>query len=303
MSTSNTVNIINNLIDCIDDMAEESKQESKSSIVDPCSFANNNEIKSTHTHLDLTVDFDNKILFGSVDLSFECISDSKVSTIILDTRELNIKSIYLTNDKDKKQLKYSLLDGNEKVPTFGKPLKIELSQSLKSKDKIKISIEYSTSPSAQAIQWLTPEQTLGKKLPYLFTQCQAIGARTLLPCQDSPSAKNTYSANITVTDKDLVALMSALPDGDNKSENKNTITYKFNQPVPCCSYLIALAVGNLERRDIGKRCAVYCEPGMIEAAQYEFGNTEKMLEIAESICGEYVWGRYDLLMLPPSFPC
>ena len=97
--------------------------------------------------------------------------------------------------------------------------------------------------------------------------------------------------------------MSALPDGDNKAENRGTVTYRFKQPVPCCSYLIALVVGNLEKRDIGDRCAVYSEPGTIEAAQYEFGNTQKMLEIAESICGPYVWGRYDLLMLPPSFPC
>ena len=180
---------------------------------------------------------------------------------------------------------------------FGKPLIIELSSSLKLNDKIQISIKYSTSPNAQAIQWLNPEQTAGKKFPYLYTKCSAIAARTLLPCQDSPSAKNPYTANITVNDKDLVALMSAISDGDNKSDNKDTVTYKFKQTIPCPSYLIALVIGNLEKGDIGKRCAVYCEPEMIEAAKYEFANTEKMLEIAESICGEFVWQRWDLLML------
>ena len=280
-------------------MASEEKQSVLQ--IDPCSFSNINEIKTTQTHLNLSVDFDKKILSGNVDLSFETLSDD-VSSIILDSRELDIKSIYMTSDKDKK-LKYCLLPGNDKVPTFGSPLKIELLSPLKSKDKTQISIEYSTSPKAEAIQWLTPEQTNGKKLPYLFTQCQAIGARTLLPCQDTPSAKNPYTANITVNNKDLVALMSALPDGDNKSENTDSITYKFKQPVACCSYLIALVIGNIERRDIGKRCAVYSEPGMIEAAAYEFANTEKMLDTAEKICGKFVWGRYDLLMLPPSFPC
>ena len=301
MTTS--INIIDNLINTIDTMAEE-KQQSVPSQIDPCSFANNNEVKSKQIHLNLSVNFDKKVLFGNVDLTFECITngDEQVSSIILDSRELDIKSIYITNDKEKK-LKYSLLAGNDKVPTFGQPLKIELSSPLKSKEEIQISIEYSTSPKAEAIQWLTPEQTVGKKLPYLFTQCQAIGARTLLPCQDTPSAKCPYTANITVNNKDLVALMSALPNGDNKSDGKDIITYKFKQPIPCCSYLIALVVGNIERRDIGKRCAVYCEPSMIEAAAFEFGNTEKMLEEAEKICGEFVWGRYDLLMLPPSFPC
>jgi len=279
-------------------------EESKTQTIDPCSYANIHEVKCVHTHLNLSVDFEKKILFGNVDLSFKCVSkDKPISSIILDTRELDVKSVYLTTDANKTPLKHSYLPANEKVPTYGKPLNIALSTALNNDDTVQITIEYSTSPSAEAIQWLTPQQTVGKKLPYLFTQCQAIGARTLLPCQDSPGAKNTYSANISIhNNKELIPLMSALPDGDNKSENKDSITYRFKQPVPCCSYLIALVVGNLERREIDKRCAVYCEPGMIDAAQYEFANTGKMLDIAESICGEFVWGRYDLLMLPPSFP-
>ena len=284
-------------------MAEESKQtETTSKQIDPCSFSNIHEIITTATHINLTVDFTKKILSGNVDLSFECISkDKEISSIILDTRDLNINSIYITKEESK-TLKYSYGPSNDKMPMFGKPLIIQLSSTLKLNDKIQISIEYSTSPNAQAIQWLNPEQTAGKKYPYLYTKCSAIAARTLLPCQDSPSAKNPYSANITVNDKNLVALMSAICDGDNKSDNKDSITYKFKQNIPCPSYLIALVVGNLEKGDIGKRCAVYCEPEMIEAAKYEFANTEKMLEIAESICGEFVWQRWDLLMLPPSFP-
>ena len=160
-------------------MAEEAKQSAQS--IDPCSFANIHEIKSTNTNINLVVHFDKKILSGNVDLSFKCIAN-EVKTIILDTNQLDITSVYTTDNDKKTQLKYSYLDGNDKVPTFGKPLRIELTSALKSDDVVTVSIEYSTSPTAQAIQWLTPEQTHGKKLPYLFTQCQAIGARTLLVC-------------------------------------------------------------------------------------------------------------------------
>jgi len=283
-------------------MAEAKVNElDEAAAVDPCTFANVHEVKLTHTHLNLSVDFGKHILSGNADLSFKSVSDD-VSELILDTRDLAITAIYLTKDAERKPLKYEYLEGNAKVPSFGKPLRIELQNALQKDGEVQVSIAYSTSPSAEAIQWLNAEQTHGKKLPYLFTQCQPIGARTLLPTQDSPSAKNTYSAAITVSDPKLVALMSALPDGDDKAENKQTVTYTFKQAVPCCSYLIALVVGELDRRDVGKRCAVYAEPGMVEAAEYEFGNTEKMLDIAESICGKFVWGRYDVLLLPPSFP-
>jgi len=281
-------------------MTEESKQQEQNN--DPCSYSNLNEVKSTHIHLNLAVDFEKRVLSGNVDLSFKCVSKQSVASIILDSRELNIQGVYLVKNDAQTTLKWEYLAGNAKVPSYGRPLKIALSNSVSLNDEMLVRIAYATSPAAEAIQWLTAEQTVGKKFPYLFTQCQAIGARTLLPCQDSPGAKCPYSAQVTVHDRNLMALMSALRDGDNKQDNKSQITYRFKQSVPCCSYLIALVVGNLERRDIDKRCAIYCEPGMIEAAQYEFGNTGKMLDIAESICGEYVWQRYDLLMLPPSFP-
>jgi leukotriene-A4 hydrolase len=153
-------------------------------------------------------------------------------------------------------------------------------------------VAYSTSPEASGVQWLNKEQTAGKQHPYLFTQCQAIHARTLMPCQDSSSNKSTYSADITVPEP-LVALMSAL------STEKKGNTYWFEQKVVMPSYLLALVVGDVVKEDISERCAVWSEPSMVKAGAYEFAETETFLAAAEDICGPYVWGRYDVLLLPP----
>lgn len=225
------------------DLPEESKEPEQVSVLDPCTYANLHEVKLTHTHLNLSMDFDKHILSGNADLSFKCVAKKEVSKIILDARDLAITAVYITGDS-KKSLKFGYLDGNAKVPSFGKPLQIELSTPLQSEGAVQITFEYSTSPSAEAIQWLSAEQTHGKKYPFLFTQCQPIGARTLCPTQDTPSAKNTYSAAITVSDPKLVALMSALPDGDDKAENKKTVTYTFKQPV--CGWLLNLVVIHLK---------------------------------------------------------
>lgn len=182
---------------------------------------------------------------------------------------------------------------------FGSALTIKLEQALKEGEQAKIVIDYATTEGCTACQWLDPSQTVGKKHPYLFTQCQAIHARSLVPCQDSPSIKLTYSANINAP---LRALMSAVPTGEDKQAN-GTTTYKFYQGTRMPSYLIALAVGNLEGRVISERSSVWTEPEVIEAAEWEFKeHTEKFISTAEELLTPYDWGRYDLLVLPASFP-
>jgi len=296
----------------------ESKENDKAGVIDPCTFSNLSEVITRHTHLALSVDFKKRVLSGTATLTLECLSND-VSSVILDTRDLSITSVKLIigpsvkldRQKVEEAVKFSYGEGNAKVPSYGRPLIIALPNAHKMSSTLSLTIAYSTSPSAEAIQWLTPAQTDGGKHPFLFTQCQAIGARTLLPCQDSPSAKAPYTAAITLSlaDGPLTALMSALTDNSHRQWNEGVIdeaaqtkTFVFSQSVACCSYLMALVVGELARRDIDKRCAVYAAPSRIDAAEYEFANTGKMLDIAEGICGEYVWGRYDLLMLPASFP-
>ncbi|KAG0053628.1 Leukotriene A-4 hydrolase [Gryganskiella cystojenkinii] len=257
---------------------------------DPTSQSNLDEAKTNHIHLDLTVDFDAKILSGSAELEIEAIADS-VSKVVLDTSFIDVRAASVAGQS----LNFKLQERNEK---HGSALEIQLAQAINKGDRIKLIVEYATTKDCTACQWLEPSQTVGKQHPYLFTQCEAIHARSLLPCQDSPSIKLTYSANITTP---LRALMSAVPVGEESQANGRK-TFKFEQKTRIPSYLIALAVGNLEGREIGPRSTVWTEPEVLESAAWEFVDTENFIRTGEELLTPYDWGRYDLLVLPASFP-
>jgi leukotriene-A4 hydrolase len=127
----------------------------------------------------------------------------------------------------------------------------------------------------------------------MFTQCQAIHARSLVPCQDTPSVKITYTAELTVP-KALRALMSALPDGESSTETMSV--YKFKQPITIPAYLIAIAIGNIKGIRVGPRSTVWSEPEVVEAAAWEFEETESFISTGESLLTPYEWGVYDLLL-------
>jgi leukotriene-A4 hydrolase len=158
---------------------------------------------------------------------------------------------------------------------------------------------FHTSPEARALQWLNAEQTAGGNYPFLYSQCQAIHARSIFPCQDTPSVRFTYSAEVKVS-QGLVAAMAAEQVGVQEESGQAGFTFKMPQPIP--SYLFALAVGNLVFREFGPRTGIYAEPETIEAAAWEFAENEIKMNEAEKLLGPYLWGRYDLLVLPPSFP-
>lgn len=250
------------------------------------SFANSDEIVLKHLVLDLSVNFDKKSLSGKATLTVENKKQSK--KIILDTRDLTIEKVTL--DEKEIPAKFSL--GNP-APFLGSPLTIAITPKTK-----KVTVYYSTSPNADALQWLEPSQTAGKQKPFLFTQSQAILARTWVPCMDGPGVRFTYSATIH-TPTDLLAVMSAEGNSGNKSAD-GIYHFTMNQPIP--SYLLALSVGDLEFRSLGERSGVYAEPSVVDKAAYEFADLEKMIAAAEELYGPYRWGRYDVLVLPPSFP-
>ncbi|XP_077972120.1 leukotriene A-4 hydrolase-like [Styela clava] len=260
---------------------------------DPTSFSDPRVVEIKKITLDWTVDFDSHTISGNVVLQVEVNVDN-AKTLSLDTKNLSISSI---STKEGSGLKYSLREPHK---AFGSALDISLPAELKKGTTLDIQINYSTSPNAGALQWLKPEQTAGKKQPYLFSQCQAIHARSIVPCQDSPSVKAPYYAKVTVKDP-LVALMSAVGTGKQSLGDGRT-AYTFEQKVPTSSYLIALVVGQLESRDIGPRSRVWSEAKFVEKAAEEFSQTEDFISAGESLVGPYVWGRYDLLVLPPSFP-
>lgn len=236
-----------------------------------------------HLDLDIKVDFGSKTINGTASYQIGAADDA--TEIIFDTRKLDIHAVMV----DGKETPFTL--GDEQ-PWLGRALHVPVTGENK-----EVSISYSTNPGADALQWLEPQQTAGKKYPFLFTQSQAILARTWIPCQDSPGIRYTYEATVRVP-KDLLAVMSA--DNPQKKNESGEYHFTMDQPVP--SYLMALAVGDLVFEPIGKRTGVYAEPEQIDEAVYEFADMEKMLESAEELYGPYAWEQYDVIVLPPSFP-
>ncbi|XP_033208190.1 leukotriene A-4 hydrolase-like isoform X2 [Belonocnema kinseyi] len=230
---------------------------------DPSSFSRPELVAVVHTHLQLSINFEKKILEGRVILD-AVRKNNSADVMILDVKDLTL--INVTNGEDDSKLEYTV---GETV-SFGSKLSIKLpnvSESDDGKTRYKIKIQYQTSSKATALMWLEAKQTSGGKHPYLFSQSEAIHARTMLPCQDTPGLKSTYSAEITAP-KWATVLMS---------------------------------VGSLVSKRVGPRSSVWAEEELIEQSAYEFAETETMLQTAEEICGPYIWGIYDLLVLPPSF--
>jgi len=248
------------------------------------SFSNPSQIAVTHISLDLDVDFSRKVLTGIATLDVKR-NVENASELILDTKDLTIHRVSTNGSPVPFELR-------EADSFLGAALAIELPSDAKY-----VTVEYTSSPGASGLQWLTPTQTAGGKHPFLFSQAQAIHARSFIPLQDTPQARVTYDATLR-TPKDLMAVMSA----SNKLNTVRDGEHHFTMPQAVPSYLIALAVGDLQFKSMGKRTGVYAEPSILEAAATEFADTEAMLIETEKRYGPYSWDRYDLLILPPSFP-
>ncbi|QDP19724.1 M1 family metallopeptidase [Sphingomonas xanthus] len=250
------------------------------------SYAKPLEARVTHLALDLAVDFEAKRIGGTATLDIEAKPEAK--EIVLDDKGLEIEAV---SDESGKPLPFKVGEADENL---GAPLTITMG------DKRKIKILYKSAPDAGALQWLTPEQTAGKQHPYLLSQGQSIENRTWIPTQDSPGIRQSWEARITVP-QPLTAVMSAPRQGE-PQELGRTRQFSFAMDKPVAPYLIAIAVGDLAYRELGPRTGVWTEPAMLDKAAAELADTEKMVEAAEALYGPYQWGRYDMLVLPPSFP-
>ena len=255
---------------------------------DPHSFSRHDQIKVTHLDLDLKVKFKKKILEGFAILKYQRI-DTSINQLILDSRNLKIKRIEAMNDSKNNKLLWRL---GQKIEGLGTALIIDLPL-----DNSPIKIHYETTSGASGLQWLSSQQTSGKKQPFLFSQSQAIHARSWIPIQDTPSVRVTYNATIRVK-SDVKVLLSA--DNNHQQAVDGIHQFTMQQPIP--AYLIAIAVGDLTRQQISKHVTIYAEAAVLEAAAYEFAATEDMITATEALYGPYRWGQYDLLILPPSFP-
>jgi leukotriene-A4 hydrolase len=251
------------------------------------SYARPLEARVHHVALDLGIDFATKRISGTATLDIQRQPDAK--EIVLDDKGLEIESIA---DGSGKPLDYKVGANDEGL---GAPLAITLRP-----DTQRIAIRYKSAPDAGALLWLTPEQTAGKKHPYVFSQGEAIENRSWIPTQDSPGIRQTWEARISV-DKPLTVVMSA-PRAAEPVESGNKRTFAFRMDHSVAPYMIAIASGDLAFKSLGPRTGVWTEPSMLDAAAAELSDTEKMVAAAEKLYGPYQWGRYDLLVLPPSFP-
>ncbi len=260
-------------------------KDSVKGVKDPHSFAEPMKAVVKHLDLNIKVDFDTKIISGKASWTIE--NPAQGNEIVFDARNLKISKVTLGDDE-----KVTTFNLGDDTKFMGQALKVKIDEAT-----TLVNIHYTTSVDAAAVQWLNPQQTAGKKYPFMFTQSQAILARTWIPCQDSPGIRFTYNATVAVP-KDLLALMSA----ENPQQKSSEGIYTFKQPNAIPSYLMALAVGDIEFKAVDERTGVYAEPVTLKKAAYELADMGKMTTAAEKIYGPYKWGRYDVLVLPPSFP-
>lgn len=256
---------------------------------DEDSYAEPDKVRITDLALDLKLDFDNKQIAGSAIYTLDW-KDPAATQLVLDTRDLRIDGIQGEDASGQwSPLQYTVA---ERDKLLGSKLTIATPQR-----NTHVRVRYATSPDASGLQWLTPAMTEGKRLPFMFSQSQQIHARSWVPLQDTPRVRFTYTAHVT-SPKDVMVRMSA----DNKPDDARDGDYSFAMPQKIPSYLLAIAAGDLVFAPISQRSGVWAEPAMVHKAAKEFEDTEKMMQIAEKLYGPYRWGRYDILVLPPSFP-
>lgn len=256
-------------------------------VTDSFSYANIQDVQTRHIDLQLTLDFDHQQILGVTTLTLHWSKPD--ASLVLDSRDLTITNVEGLDLQGRWQpLAYTLA---AKDPVLGQKLTINTNKL----NPLKVRISHASAAAASGLQWLTAAQTLGKQQPFMFSQNEAIHARSWLPLQDTPSIRASYNATVTAP-KGLTVLMSA-----DRHPVSDTVT-RFEMPQAIPSYLIAIAAGNLAFAAFDARSGVWAEPEQLKQAQYEFADTPKMISTVEQRYGRYRWGRYDLLILPPSFP-
>ena len=244
--------------------------------LDPHSYYDNAQPRTRRWQLEFHVDFAEQVLDGRVALELE---KPSAGTLDLDSKGLAIREVRTQNGAAVP------FEVGAEEPILGQRLRLQLPAGTSA-----VSLAYTTSPDATALQWLSPAQTDGKRHPFLFSQCQAIHARTMVPCQDTPMVRVAYRAEVTIPES-LAAVMSAGPAGVRPGPKPGTHTFLFEMPQPIPPYLLAIAAGDLQSRDLSPRARVWAEPEMVDKAAYEFGEVEQMIETAERLFGPYEWDR------------
>ncbi|KAK4089846.1 leukotriene A4 hydrolase [Purpureocillium lilacinum] len=260
---------------------------------DPTTTSNYGAWRTKHTTVDFKLDFDAKRLKGSVILQLESQTDRQSSEVVLDTRFVHVSSVNVNAKESKWELK-------PHSDPFGAPLHVSVPEGAPKGELIDVAIDLETTDKCTALQWLTPAQTSNKKHPYMFSQCQAINARSIFPCQDTPDVKSTFTFKLTSS---LPVVASGVPVGDHTATPGTEKLYHFEQKVPIPSYLFAVASGDIVSARIGSQSVVVTGPEEVEACKWELEESmDKFMDVANKLIFPYKWGEYNVLILPPSFP-
>ncbi|KJK84600.1 Leukotriene A-4 hydrolase-like protein [Metarhizium anisopliae BRIP 53293] len=260
---------------------------------DPTTLSNYSAWRTKHTTVNFKLDFDRKLLKGAATLQLESQTDKGSNEVILDTRFINVQGVNINSAEAKWELK-------PHSDPFGAPLHVSVPGGAAKGDVINVAIDLETTAKCTALQWLTPAQTSNKKHPYMFSQCQAINARSIFPCQDTPDVKSTFTFRLTSS---LPVVASGVPVGDHTPAVGTEKTYEFEQKVPIPSYLFAVASGDIVSAKIGSRSVVVTGPNELDECRWELErDMDKFMEVAERLVFPYKWGEYNVLVLPPSFP-
>ena len=261
---------------------------------DEHSYAEPDKVRIGDLALDLALDFDRRQLAGTATYALKWL-DPNATQLVLDTRDLAIAKVEGVDKQGQwTPLQYALAAPD---PILGSKLAVQVPQR-----NAQVRVTYTTSPDASGLQWLAPAMTEGKQQPFMFSQSQAIHARSWVPLQDTPAVRFTYSAHVTSPVNAMVLMSADNAGATAKSGTARDGDYTFTMPQPIPSYLLAIAAGDLVFEPISERSGVWAEPAMVHKAASEFADTEKMMQVAEKLYGPYRWGRYDILVLPPSFP-
>ncbi|KYK60311.1 hypothetical protein DCS_01448 [Drechmeria coniospora] len=260
---------------------------------DPTTLSNYGAWRTKHTAVDFQLDFEKKCLRGSVVLQLENQTDQPSGEVVLDTRFLKISAVNVDSNEARWELK-------PHSDPLGAPLHVSVPEGTPKGQVIDVAIELETTDKCTALQWLTPAQTSNKKHPYMFSQCQAINARSVFPCQDTPDVKSTFSFKLTSS---LPVVASGVPVGDHTATPGTEKLYEFDQKVPIPSYLFAVASGDIATARIGRRSVVATGPNELADCKWELEqDMDKFMDVAEKLIFPYKWGEYNVLVLPPSFP-
>lgn len=261
---------------------------------DPNTLSNYHNFRTTHTDISFDILFTDQKVRGTVTHTLTSTTAAEAKEIILDTSHVNISNVKLNS----RSSKYDLL---KRMEPYGSALRIKLDGGVQLDKSVEVKIDFETTESCTALQWLTPAQTSNKKHPYMFSQCQAIHARSIFPCQDTPDIKATFDFTIR---SPLPVIASGVPEASNPSAaSDKPQTYRFKQAVPIPSYLFAVASGDIAFAKLGPRTLVASGPDELQDCKWELErDTERYVELAEKIVQPYEWGIYGCLVLPPSFP-